>query len=114
MTLRRALATLSDDRDSVSAARDVVAYFDRHRGESLDPARIGPAIGMSGSRVEPVLKALASGLVISCDGDPLHDECTYSPDAVLNLEVRRFLKSSSGIDAGLQRRVDRFRGTYGR
>lgn len=114
MTLRRALARLSDDRDSVRAARDVVAYLDRHRGELLDPAKIGLAVGISGTRIEPVLAALFDGLVISCEGDPLHDRCTFAPDTVLSLEVRRFLKSSSGVDVGLQRRVDRFRGTYGR
>lgn len=114
MSLRRALLQLSDDRDTLTAAREVVAYFDRHQRESIDPVRIGSAIGMAQSRVEPVLKALVSALVVDCDGDPHADRCTYLPDAVLNLEVRRFLTASGGVGAGLQRRVDRFRGTYGR
>ena len=114
MSLKRALATLPDDRESLRATREIVAFLDRHRGESLDAARIGSAVGVSDVRVESVLSALVNGLVVDCDGDPLHDRCTYAPDAVLNLEVRRFLQASNGFDAGLKRRVDRFRGSYGR
>lgn len=114
MSLRRALLQLSDDRDTVTAARAVIAYFDRHQREPIDPQRIGSAIGVAQSRVETILRVLTAALVVDCDGDPLVDRCTYVPDAVLNLEVRRFLTASGGVGAGLQRRVDRFRGTYGR
>lgn len=114
MSLRRALATLPDDRDSVRATRDVVAYLERHQGESLDVVKISRATGVVGGRVEPVLSALSHALVIDCDGEPLNGHYRYTPDPVLSLEVRRFLKASGGVDAGLQRRVDRFRGHYGR
>lgn len=114
MTLRKALIELPDDRESVAAARDVIAYFDRHKTEIVDPQRIGAAIGMASWRVAPVLTALANARVIDCDGDPLTELCSYRPDTVLDLEVRHFLKGSGGIDSGLQRRVEKFRGTYGR
>lgn len=114
MSLKRALIELPDDRDSVAATREVVAYFDRHQGENVDPGRISGAIGIAALRVAPVLTALAHAHVIDCDGDPLTECCSYHPDTVLNLEVRRFLKASGEVDLGLQRRVEKFRGTYGR
>lgn len=114
MSLRRALACLPDDRDSVTATRDIVAYLDRHQGESVDATGISRATGVSGGRIDPVLEALSQALVIDFDGEPLLSHYKYTPDPVLSLEVRRFLKASSGVDAGLQRRVDRFRGHYGR
>ncbi len=114
MSLKRALAALPDDRDSIRATREVVSYLDRHRGELVDAARISGAVGLADARVEPVLGALQEGYVIECDGDARHDRCSYLPDAVLNLEVRHFLQASSDVDAGLKRRVDRFRGTFGR
>lgn len=113
MSLRRALSALPDDRETVTAAREVVAFLSLHPDESLDTERITHSTSLSSVRVEPVVCALAAALVIDCDGDPRLHEFTYHPDAVLSLEVRRFLKVAGGVESRLQRGVDRFRGRYG-
>lgn len=113
MSLRQALAKLAEDRDTVTAARDVISYFDRHRDETVASPAVERATGLSPSRVEPVLTVLARAQVIDCDGDPHLDGCRYHPDRVLELEVRRFLRDSTRTDSALRSRVDRFRGGYG-
>ncbi len=113
MSLRRALATLPDDLATRNSARSVVAYLQSHEGERFDVERIGRGTGVSLPRVESVLCALASGYVVDCDGDPRSTQCIFSPDPVLSLEVRRYLRVAGGSDARLQRGVDRFRGRYG-
>jgi len=113
MSLRRALSALPDDRDTVATVRQVVAVFAGHPGESVDAERIVRSTGLSPMRVEPVLCALADTHVIDCDGDPRLHPCTYRPDAVLSLEVRRFMRVAGGVETRLQRGADRFRGRYG-
>lgn len=113
MSLRRALAELEGDRESVTIAKQVVAFLDHHKGVPFAADRIERATGLSASRVAPVLQALARGYVIDCDGDPRLDSCNYTPDTALDIEVRSFLRTSGSVDSGLQRRVDRFRGSYG-
>lgn len=112
MSLRRALSALPDDRDTVAAVREVVAFLSLHPGEPMDVERVTRSTGVSSVRVEPVMCALAEALVIDCDGDPRLHEFTYQPDAVLSLEVRRFLKVAGGVESRLHRGVDRFRGRY--
>lgn len=113
MSLRRALAALPDDRDTATATREIVALFNSHRGEALDPKRIARVTGLGEVRVSPVLRALSTASVVDCDGDSGGGECTYEPDGALDIEVRRFLRTSGAAGSGLQRRVDRFRGSYG-
>jgi hypothetical protein len=113
MSLRRALAALPDDRDTATAIREVVAFFNGHRGEAVDPMRVARATGLGEVRVAPVLRALFTASVVDCDGDSGGGKCTYEPDGALDIEVRRFLRVSGAVGGGLQRRVDRFRGSYG-
>lgn len=114
MTLKRALGTLPDDRETIRVAREVVAYLERHRGRALDGTAIATATGLPSPKVHDVLFALRLGHVVQCDAGGHGELFRYEPDTALELEVRRFLASSGTIDAGLRRRVDRFRGTFGR
>ena len=113
MSLRKALAMLPDDVATRNSVRSVVSYLQSHEGERFDVERIGRGTGLAQPRVESVLSALASGYVVDCDGDPRFNSCIFSPDPVLSLEVRRYLRVAGGSDTRLQRGVDRFRGRYG-
>ena len=114
MSLRTALTSLPDDRDSVRAAREVLACFSSHRGEALPPARVARIAGFARERSDPVLRALADALVIDCDGDPTSFPCTFAPDSVLALEVERFLRKGDPGTARLQSSTGKFRQRYGR
>jgi len=114
MSLRTAMASLSDDRESVRAVREVVTCFSTHRGEPLRPERIARIVSLPRERTDPVLRALANALVINCDGDPSSFPCTFTPDSVLELEVERFLRRGDPGTARLQSSVDRFRRRAGR
>jgi len=111
--LRRALAALPDDLATRNSVRTVVAYLQSHEGERFDAEKLRRGTGVSEQRIESVLCALAQGYVVDCDGDPRFTPCIFSPDPVLSLEVRRYLRVAGGSDARLQRGVDRFRGRYG-
>lgn len=114
MGLRRALASLPDDRATVTAAREVAAFLDMHPGEPFIAERIMRSTGVSAERITPVLSAFAAAFVIDCDGDPRRDECVYHPDSVLEIEVRRFLRGADGATHRLQGGVDRYRDRFGR
>lgn len=113
MSLRRALSALPDDRDTVTATREVIAFFDRHRSAGLDARRVSQATGLSSHTVGIVLAALADAIVIDCDGDPRTAECSYAPDSVLEIEVRRFLKTAAEVESVRRHQVGRFRNRYG-
>lgn len=113
MSLRQAMAAFADDRDTITATRDVISYFDRHRDEPVVGAVLERATGVPAWRLKPLLSALAGAHVLDCDGDPMNDGCRYHPDTVLDLEVRRFLRAAVTAESALQRKVDRFRGRYG-
>jgi hypothetical protein len=109
VSLRTALAALPDDRATVHAAREVLACFATHIGEPLPAARISRSTGLDESRVLPVLGALAKSVVIDCDGDPSRESCTFEPDAVLKLEVERYLRTGSSETARIQSSIGKFR-----
>lgn len=113
MSLRRALAAWPDDRESVAAARAVIAFLERNQDQSFDLRRIERATGLADDVVASLLTALVAAVVVDCDGDPRDSECTYSPDGILQIEVRRFLKSATGVETGTRERIDRFRNRYG-
>jgi len=112
VSLRKALIALPDDRSTMSAVHGVITYLDTHPEEPFDLRCLTRRTGLDDMRIERVLCALADAYVIDCDGDPRSTSCTYKPDSVLALEVRRFLRTSGGIDIRLQRGVDRFRGRH--
>lgn len=113
MSLRKALATLPDDLATRTTVRAVVTFLQAHPGESFDANRISRGTGASPHNVEVVLCSLANGFVIECDGDPGCSKCTFTPDRILDLEVRTFLRGTGRDDVRLHRGIDRFRGRYG-
>lgn len=107
------LALLSDDRATGTAVREVLSFFRAHAHEPLEPTRVVRATGLSADRVEPVLSALAKGLVIDCDGDPLKQPSSFDPDAMLALEIRRFLRQGDGASSRTNEGMNRYRGRQG-
>jgi len=113
MSLRTALSALPDDRGTAHAAREVIACLAMHVGEPLPARRIGRSTGLDVDRVIPVLEALAASIVIDCDGNPGTGLCTFQPDAVLQLEVERYLRSGSSDTARRQVSLGKFRSRLG-
>ena len=114
MSLRTALSVLPDDRETSTAVREVVTFFQRHARTPLAPERVVRATGLPPIRTEPVLKALADEGVLHCDGDPRLVECSYDPDRILALEVDRFLRVAGATNVRLQSGVGRYRDRFGR
>jgi len=113
VSLRTALAGLPDDRATTHATREVIACFAMHIGEPLPATRVSRSTGLDISRVEPVLAALAKSVVIDCDGDPSLGSCTFKPDAVLKLEVERYLRQGGSDTARMQSSIGKFRSRLG-
>jgi hypothetical protein len=114
VSLRKALSALPDDRATVHAAHEVIACLAMHVGESMPVARISRSTGLDISRVAPVLAAFAASVVVDCDGDPSLGSCTFEPDAVLRLEVERYLRSGGSDAARMQSSIGKFRSRLGR
>lgn len=113
MSLRRALDALSDDRETMSAAREIVAFLDEHRQEDLPISRVSRATGVSLAKSRELLEVMAGAHVVDFLGDEREPSYRLSSSPVLALEIRRFVRSSSSGDSHLQRGADRFRGRYG-
>jgi hypothetical protein len=113
MSLRKALDALSDDRETASAVRLVIAFFAAHPNEPVEPVRVSRATGVPVARVEHVMRTLSDAFVLDCGGSD-KATCTFAPTTVLTLEVRRFLRAKSNVDSRLQAGTQRFRDQYGR
>lgn len=113
MSLRRALEALPDDRDTRSAAYDIVSFFGEHPNEAIDGDRIARATGIPPHRVHTIVAALSNAFVIDCGGSIEDSPCTFAPSPILSLEVQRFLRTGTGRGGGLQRGAQRFRDRYG-
>lgn len=113
MSLRRALEALSDDRETVSAARQIVAFLDEHPDEALSLPRVCRATGVSAAKVREVLAVMEQAFVVDCVGGEPEPGYRLVSSPVLALEIRRFVRSMSAGDPRLQRGADRFRSRYG-
>lgn len=113
MSLRTSLALLPDDRGTDATVREVIAFFRAHPHEPVDASRVARATGMSSERVDPVLQALAKGRVIDCDGDPVIRPCSFDPDTMLALEIKRFLRAGDSASSRVHAGVDKYRGRQG-
>ncbi|HSK47675.1 MAG TPA: hypothetical protein VLA05_06705 [Coriobacteriia bacterium] len=111
MSLRRALDVLPDDRATVSAARQILAFFESHPKEPVDRDRLGRVTGLAPERVDAVMHIFEEAFVIDCAGSM--DSWIYTPTTLLGLEVQRYLRSASGSGAKLQQGAERFRNRYG-
>lgn len=110
--MARALESLSADRATASAARSVVRFLDAHRREQIGLDRIARATGADTDVVRTVMSALQAGYVIDCGGP--EGPCTFDPSPVLEIEVSRYLRTSSAPTSTLRESTDRFRNRYGR
>lgn len=113
MSLRGALDALSDDRETTSAVRTIIAFFEQHPDEKVTPSRISRATGLPATRVESVMGVLRDSYVLDCD-DSDGFACVFSPSTVLRLEVQRYLRTRTTVDSRLQSGTERFRQRYGR
>lgn len=114
MSLRSALEALPDDRATVTAARQVVAFLDAHPHELVRPSRIARATGLTSGQVDTVIAALQKGFVVDCGGSE-EPECVFEPTPLLALEVQRYLRAApAGGDPRLQLGAQRFRSRFGR
>jgi hypothetical protein len=114
MSLRTALAALPDDRATIHAVHEVIATFAAHPREPIDSHRMSRSTGIDEERIEPVLDSLVRAVVVDCDGDPSMQPCTFNPGPVLQLEVERFLRTSSTDAAHVHANIGRFRSRFGR
>jgi hypothetical protein len=114
MSLRLALSALPGDRESIGALRLLLGYLDHHQHESLDPRRIGNSTGAESARIDAIVPVLVQSGVVDFDGDSDRARIRYAPDRLLDMEVRRFLRSFSAEESALRRRVDRFRDRFDR
>lgn len=113
MSLRGALASLPDDRVTHCAARTVVTFIAHHAEEPLDVDRVARVTGVPSATVDELVRALADGYVVDCGG-PCASQFVYHPDALLSLEMDRYLRTSSVVDRELRTNTDRFRSRFGR
>jgi hypothetical protein len=112
VSLRKALATLPDDREAVSATREILAFFASHADEYVSTERVARATRVSPHRVELILGTLVDTFVLDCGGSG-EREYRYAPDSLLALEMKRYLQTSAVPNSSLQRGTDRFRSRYG-
>lgn len=113
MSLRRALEALPDDRESLSAAREVVAFLHEHSEESVTEGRIVRATGVELMKVKRLLGIFADTFVVDFLGDSPEPSYRLASSPVLSLEVRRFVRSRTGGDARLQKGTEKFRNRFG-
>jgi len=112
VSLRRALDVLPDDRATVSAARQILAFFESHPSELVDRDRLGRVTGLAPERVDAVMHVFEETFVVDCAGS-MDAAWIYTPTTLLGLEVQRYLRSASGSGTKLQQGAERFRNRYG-
>jgi hypothetical protein len=110
LSLRTALATLPDDRETRHAVAEILAYFTERDGEAIEAERVVRVTGRSKSRVQEVLSALATGVVLDSLGNP--PAYRYHHDSITDLEVTRLLRTTHTHAPRLQGSVDKFRSRY--
>ena len=112
MGLSKAMGLLGADRRAQSATRDVLAVATHAEGSWLTAHDISRLTLHDAEIVGLVLGALVTGRVL--DFDPSTNSYRYNKDAVLDLEVRRFIRNAEGHDHFVRSNVDRFRQRFGR
>lgn len=107
MGLGAALTQLRTDRSLDSVVRDVLVFFRTHPGRSFSVAEVARGIARPLALVEPILLTLGRCFVLDCHSDP---PCyRYVPEAILDLDVERFLHRVGAVEGRLQSNVARFR-----
>lgn len=93
------------------AAREVMAFFARHPGEWMSIDRVAEVTEFDAPLVRRILRVLDSSFVLDSDDDAT--EYRYERDALLDLEIRRFLHRVDTHSDMLRSNVEQFRRRYG-
>jgi hypothetical protein len=109
--LAQAMNLIADDRQTQSATREVLTVFSSCPEKWLKPDDVCRSCLYGADVVRSVLTALAAGRVL--DFEPASGSYCYHQDAVLDLEVRRFIRRADGHERLVRTNVDRFRQRYG-
>lgn len=107
MGLSAALMRLQADRALDGVVRDVLVVFTRHSGVSFTTAEVARRSGHPVWTVEPILLTLARNFVLDFQSDP--PGYRYVPDALLEIDVERYLRRVNVSTGRLQDNVARFR-----
>lgn len=109
MSLYTALERLPRDRETESTVREVLELMRRHKGESMGAADVARRVQQPENRISVILSKLADGCVVHArDG-----HFRYEQDALVDLEVQRFLKRAEHHTQLVQNNVAKFRERYG-
>jgi hypothetical protein len=111
MSLRAALDALPSDRETQSDVREIVSFFSRHPGEWFSAHRVASVTDIADVQVSHVLGVLGRSYVLDSDDDEA--QYRYQTDALLDLEIKRFLRRADTHSGMLQSNVDKFRRRYG-
>lgn len=111
MSLRSALEHLPHDRDSQALVRHMLAMFQRHSGEWIEPHKVAVVLGASEDHTRSVLATLAEFFVLDFDDGP--PRYRYRADRFLDLEIDRFERKTETHTGHLQTNVEKFRQRYG-
>jgi hypothetical protein len=105
------MSLIADDRQTQSATREVLDVMTASPERWFTAAEVSRRCLIDSDTVHGVLTALAAGRVL--DFEPASGSYRYRKDTVLDLEVRRFIRSANGHERLVRTNVDRFRQRYG-
>ena len=110
MSLDKALNRLPRDRTTENTVRAVLESMVCHESEWLRVSEVSRSVGRPEATVAMILSCLAVGHILRADGD----RYSYERDPVVELDVRRFLRTSGAHSQLVQENLARFRNRYGR
>ncbi len=90
--------------------RDVLELMRIHVGEGLSPAEVGRRLQRPEDAVRTILSELAGGFVLTREGERYR----YDRDALIDLDIQRFLRRSQQHAQFTQNNVAKFRDRFGR
>ncbi|MDO8964498.1 MAG: hypothetical protein Q7W30_08425 [Coriobacteriia bacterium] len=109
MSLQRALERLPGDRGTEAAIREVLELMRIHVRESLSAPEVARRLERPEPTISVILSTLADGYVLRTE-DALY---RYEPDALVDLDVQRYLRRVATHSAHVQQNVAKFRDRYG-
>ena len=108
MGLRAALTEMQADRSTEAVVRDVLAFLFQHPRERFTSVEVARRVARPYAQVEPILLTLGRCFVLDFQSaDP--PSFSYVPQALLDLDVERYLRRVGTIEERLQNNVARFR-----
>lgn len=107
MGLSTALNRLHADRTLDGIVRDVLLLFRHHPRESFTAAEVADLTRRPLPLVEPILLTLRDCFVLDFQADP--SAFRYLPDALVEIDMERYLQRVNTVNDRLQNNVARFR-----